>query len=95
MVVFLAVSVCKLRKLGFRLVHDPRWILYQTLSASKGSTELWRALSALYLLDGTGSHSNPRNLFVISDGHVTEEANTLALIRGHCQGNRVFTLGVG
>jgi len=67
----------------------------KSLSASKGSTELWRVLQKLYLLPGISAADHPRNLFLISDGHVTEEDFSLSLIRRHCQTDRLFTFGVG
>lgn len=69
--------------------------LFQSLTATKGSTELWRVLQKLYLLPAVSAADHPRNLFLISDGHVTEEDTTLHLIRTNCQTDRLFTFGVG
>ncbi|CAH3018315.1 unnamed protein product, partial [Porites evermanni] len=67
----------------------------QFLSATKGSTELWRVLQKLSLLPAVSSADHPRNLFLISDGHVTEEETTLSLIHKNYRSDRLFTFGVG
>lgn len=67
----------------------------ESLTADKGSTELWRVLQKLYMLPTLSTADHPRNIFLISDGHVTEEETTLSLIRSHCQSDRLFTFGVG
>ena len=67
----------------------------QSLTATRGSTELWRVLQKLYLVPTLSTADHPRNLFLISDGHVTEEVTTLDLIRRHYQSDRLFTFGVG
>lgn len=67
-----------------------------------GSTDVWRPLHSLYLLsDHTPkvggvdtSTLPPRSVFLISDGHMTEEAPTLDAIRQGVQYSRVFTFGV-
>ncbi|XP_064167801.1 protein mono-ADP-ribosyltransferase PARP4 [Anguilla rostrata] len=56
-----------------------------------GSTELWRPLRSLSLLPPS---SGIRNLLLISDGHVQNEALTLKLVRESIQHTRVFTCGV-
>ena len=70
-------------------------VLWQAQSATKGSTDLWRALETLYLLPPITGWGHLRNVLFISDGHVTEEAATLDLIRKHSRNNRIFTFGVG
>lgn len=67
----------------------------QSLTATRGSTELWRILQKLYLVPTLSTADHPRNLFLISDGHVTEEDITLDLILRHYQSDRLFTFGVG
>lgn len=67
----------------------------QSLTATRGSTELWRVLQKLYLVPALSTADHPRNLFLISDGHVTEEDITLDLVRRHYQSDRLFTFGVG
>lgn len=69
--------------------------LIQSLTATRGSTELWRVLQKLYLVPALSTADHPRNLFLISDGHVTEEDTTRDLIRSHYQSDRLFTFGVG
>ena len=72
-----------------------RQFLSQSLSATKGSTELWRVLQKLSLLPAVSSADHPRNLFLISDGHVTEEETSLSLIHKNYRSDRLFTFGVG
>ena len=78
----------------------------QECVANRGSTDLWRPLHSLSLLVPTQGGSGPvgvadtstlppRNVFVITDGHMTEEAPTLAAIRSNVKSTRVFTFGVG
>ncbi|XP_067050666.1 protein mono-ADP-ribosyltransferase PARP4-like isoform X2 [Acropora muricata] len=67
----------------------------KSLKANKGSTELWRVLQKLSLLPAISTADHPRNLFLISDGHVTEEETSLNFIRKNCQCDRLFTFGVG
>ena len=67
-----------------------------------GSTDLWRPLHSLYLLSdyapkvGGADTSTlpPRSVFLVSDGHMTEEAPTLDVIRRGVKSSRVFTFGV-
>ena len=68
--------------------------LHQAQSATKGSTDLWQVLHTLYLLPPMTGPDHPRNVFLISDGHVTEEAATLDLIHKNARNNRIFTFGV-
>lgn len=71
------------------------YFFFQSLKANKGSTELWRVLQKLSLLPAISTADHPRNLFLISDGHVTEEETLLNFIRKNCQCDRIFTFGVG
>lgn len=60
--------------------------------ATMDSTDVVRLLSSLYLLcpdDGF------RNLFLISDGHISNEKVTLVAARLNCRHSRLFTFGVG
>ena len=76
----------------------------QSCQAVMGNTDIWRPLHSLYLLSdaasvSTGGLTNsstlpPRSLFVISDGHMTEEAPSLSAIKDGAQNYRVFTFGV-
>ncbi len=70
-----------------------------------GSTDLWRPLRCLQLLsDLEGGVSPvgvadtttlpPRSLFLISDGHVTEEGPTLDTVRQGVRSSRLFTFGI-
>ncbi|XP_065105067.1 protein mono-ADP-ribosyltransferase PARP4-like isoform X3 [Paramisgurnus dabryanus] len=56
-----------------------------------GSTELWRPLRSLSLIPP--SHGM-RNILLISDGHVQNQALTLQLVRENSCHTRVFTCGL-
>nr|XP_055072062.1 protein mono-ADP-ribosyltransferase PARP4-like isoform X3 [Misgurnus anguillicaudatus] len=56
-----------------------------------GSTELWRPLRSLILIPP--SHGM-RNILLISDGHVQNQALTLQLVRENSCHTRVFTCGL-
>ncbi|KAJ8350946.1 hypothetical protein SKAU_G00260760 [Synaphobranchus kaupii] len=56
-----------------------------------GSTELWRPLRSLSLLPPS---RGIRNLLLISDGHVHNEALTLKLVRENSGHTRLFTCGL-
>ncbi|XP_073710917.1 protein mono-ADP-ribosyltransferase PARP4-like [Misgurnus anguillicaudatus] len=58
---------------------------------SGGSTELWRPLRSLSLIPP--SHGM-RNILLISDGHVQNQAPTLQLVRENSCHTRVFTCGL-
>ena len=72
----------------------------QKCQANLGSTDLWKPLHSLQLLSTSNEGINtnntlpPRSVFVISDGHMTEEAPTLTAIRDGLKSSRVFTFGV-
>ncbi|CAL8240846.1 unnamed protein product [Merluccius merluccius] len=57
-----------------------------------GSTELWRPLRALSLLPPP---RGPRNLLLLSDGHIQNPALALRLLRDNSQHTRLFTCGLG
>nr|XP_046221824.1 protein mono-ADP-ribosyltransferase PARP4 isoform X3 [Oncorhynchus gorbuscha] len=56
-----------------------------------GNTELWRPLRSLSLLPPS---QGVRNLLLLSDGHVQNQALTLQLVRQHAQHSRLFTCGL-
>ncbi|XP_045062443.1 protein mono-ADP-ribosyltransferase PARP4 isoform X2 [Coregonus clupeaformis] len=56
-----------------------------------GSTELWRPLRSLSLLPPS---QGVRNLLLLSDGHVQNQALTMQLVKEHCQHSRLFTCGL-
>ncbi|XP_029514369.1 protein mono-ADP-ribosyltransferase PARP4 [Oncorhynchus nerka] len=56
-----------------------------------GNTELWRPLRSLSLLPPS---QGIRNLLLLSDGHVQNQALTLQLVRQHAQHSRLFTCGL-
>ncbi|XP_062507413.1 protein mono-ADP-ribosyltransferase PARP4-like isoform X2 [Corticium candelabrum] len=66
--------------------------------ATLGSTDVWRPLRSFMLTapsDSNDAATLPRNVFVFSDGHISEEEATLECIRKSCHLTRVFTFGVG
>ena len=65
-----------------------------------GSTDVWRPLRSLLLLSSgaatvDSSTLPPRNVFLVTDGHMTEEQPTLQAIRQAVHTTRLFTFGVG
>ncbi|XP_064404134.1 protein mono-ADP-ribosyltransferase PARP4-like isoform X3 [Halichondria panicea] len=76
----------------------------KSCTADMGSTDLWRPLRCLQLLSDLDSTTTggvadtttlpPRSLFLISDGHMTEEGPTLDTIRQGVRSSRLFTFGV-
>ncbi|XP_030198676.1 protein mono-ADP-ribosyltransferase PARP4 isoform X3 [Gadus morhua] len=56
-----------------------------------GSTELWRPLRALSLLPPS---PGPRNLLLLSDGHIQNPGLCLQLLRDNNQHTRLFTCGL-
>ena len=67
-----------------------------------GSTDIWKPLHCLQLLsDGDApvvgtdiTTLPPRSIFLVSDGHMTEEDPTLDAIRRGIRHSRLFTFGV-
>ncbi|XP_065065834.1 protein mono-ADP-ribosyltransferase PARP4-like isoform X2 [Rhopilema esculentum] len=60
----------------------------------KGGTALWRVLRKLHLLaDDKSTH--PVNVFLFSDGEISEEISTMASIRKNSRLVRVFSFGFG
>uniref|UniRef100_A0A8C5F3R9 Poly [ADP-ribose] polymerase n=1 Tax=Gadus morhua TaxID=8049 RepID=A0A8C5F3R9_GADMO len=57
----------------------------------RGSTELWRPLRALSLLPPS---PGPRNLLLLSDGHIQNPGLCLQLLRDNNQHTRLFTCGL-
>ena len=69
----------------------------QDSSASLGSTELLEPLLATQILLAatlSSADQNIQNLFLISDGHVTQESLVLKAAKSTSQKIRIFTLGV-
>ncbi|XP_053376593.1 uncharacterized protein LOC123533425 [Mercenaria mercenaria] len=64
----------------------------QEARSNLGSTELWEPLHATQILLSAIGHS--QSLFLISDGHVTQESSVLKAVKTTSQKIRVFTLGV-
>ncbi len=62
----------------------------QGLSATMGNTDVWRPLKAYFMLKS----GQLRNIFFVSDGHVSNEEATLETVRKNCRHSRVFTFGV-
>ncbi len=67
-----------------------------------GTTDVWKPLHSLFLLSdhtqkvGASDTSTlpPRSIFLISDGHMSEESSTIAAIQRGIKQSRLFTLGV-
>ena len=73
----------------------------QKCQPNMGNTDLWRPLHSLNILsDSDGgvmtdtSTLPPRSVFIISDGHITDEAPTLSTIKAGVKTSRIFTFGI-
>ncbi|XP_063953613.1 uncharacterized protein LOC129256833 isoform X2 [Lytechinus pictus] len=64
-----------------------------TVTWERGATEVWRPLRAMSLLSSSDVRLTS-NGFLISDGHVTNEQDTLLEVASNRQINRLFTFGV-
>ena len=63
----------------------------QSTQAVHGNTEVYRPLHAYFLLNPT---EGLRNVFLVSDGHINSEMETLKAVGENYNSTRVFTLGV-
>ncbi|XP_071477881.1 protein mono-ADP-ribosyltransferase PARP4-like [Diadema antillarum] len=61
-------------------------------SVGGGGSEAWRPLRSLSLLPPAKNRT--RNVFLVSDGHLTNEKFTLLVAAEHRHENRIFTFGV-
>lgn len=64
-------------------------------SPNLGNTDAWRFLETLGLLSVDADDASTTNVFVVSDGHVSNMADTVATVRQTRSTCRVFTFGVG
>jgi len=64
-----------------------------TLTADMGGTEILPALQSI--LERSPAPGRPRQLFVLTDGQVSNTAAVLELVRKHSGTTRVFTFGIG
>ncbi|KAL6044894.1 Protein mono-ADP-ribosyltransferase parp4 [Balamuthia mandrillaris] len=65
----------------------------QKMTANFGGTELWAPLKSTFLL--AHEERTPRNVFIFTDGHPTNQEQLLDLIRHNSHHTRVFTFGFG
>ena len=65
----------------------------KNVSWERGATEVWRPLRAMALMYSDDIRLT-RNGFLISDGHVTNEQDTLMSVATNRHINRLFTFGV-
>uniref|UniRef100_A0A8C7G9S8 Poly [ADP-ribose] polymerase n=1 Tax=Oncorhynchus kisutch TaxID=8019 RepID=A0A8C7G9S8_ONCKI len=86
------------RRIALQLLNtlDHHSIRVNVISFGSGGllfkhTELWRPLRSLSLLPPS---QGVRNLLLLSDGHVQNQALTLQLVRQHAQHSRLFTCGL-
>ncbi|KAH0625127.1 hypothetical protein JD844_033266 [Phrynosoma platyrhinos] len=61
-------------------------------TATMGNSDLWKTLHYLSLLY---TSKVKRNIVLISDGHIQNEAMTLQLVKQNAKHTRIFTCGVG
>ncbi|KAL8191012.1 UNVERIFIED_CONTAM: hypothetical protein K2H54_066666 [Gekko kuhli] len=59
---------------------------------SMGNSDLWKTLHYLSLLYPS---KGKRNILLISDGHIQNEAMTLQIVKENARHTRIFTCGVG
>ena len=81
---FVIVSYVGMRKRKYYRLFPDRQELMLVIS----NMQVLKNLSLLH------EGSKPRNVFVITDGHVTEEKMTSQVIREESSNTRIFTLGV-
>eukprot|EP00092_Neocalanus_flemingeri_P009192 GFUD01009893.1.p1 GENE.GFUD01009893.1~~GFUD01009893.1.p1 ORF type:complete len:803 (+),score=226.34 GFUD01009893.1:227-2635(+) len=67
--------------------------LLQGMHANLGGTEIYRPLEAIF--KSQTLVERPRQVFVITDGEVSNSQQCIQLVKEHNQQNRVFTLGIG
>ena len=63
------------------------------LSANLGGTEIYDPLEVI--LTSSAISNSPRQIFVLTDGQVSNTTACIQLVRKHQNQNRVFTLGIG
>ena len=64
---------------------------FQSLQPNRGATHLWKPLRAIHMLSCV---TRPKNVFLFSDGHISDEVSTLAMIQKYQQSVRLFTFGL-
>eukprot|EP00090_Calanus_glacialis_P005452 TRINITY_DN14219_c0_g1_i3.p1 TRINITY_DN14219_c0_g1~~TRINITY_DN14219_c0_g1_i3.p1 ORF type:complete len:804 (+),score=256.05 TRINITY_DN14219_c0_g1_i3:133-2544(+) len=67
--------------------------LLQGLDANLGGTEIFHPLKAIF--SSPNLVGKPRQVFVITDGQVSNSEQCIQLVEEFSQHNRVFTLGIG
>ena len=64
---------------------------FQSLQPNRGATHLWKPMRAIHMLSCA---TRPKNVFLFSDGHISDEVSTLAMIQKYQQSVRLFTFGL-
>eukprot|EP00092_Neocalanus_flemingeri_P030787 GFUD01033440.1.p1 GENE.GFUD01033440.1~~GFUD01033440.1.p1 ORF type:complete len:808 (-),score=279.18 GFUD01033440.1:316-2739(-) len=72
---------------------DSAKMLLKRLDANLGGTEIFEPLEAIFKCPPLVG--KPRQVFVITDGEVSNSQQCVQLVEQHNQHNRVFTLGIG
>lgn len=72
------------------LDHALRYVRH---GADLGGTELLAPLQAIFAIPTRASAV--RQIILLTDGQITNEAEVVALARTHSQNNRIFTFGIG
>jgi len=67
--------------------------LLNGLDANLGGTEIYQPLKAIFT--SKNLVGKPRQVFVITDGQVSNSDQCIQLVEEHSQHNRVFTVGIG
>lgn len=69
-------------------------LFIKKVKANKGGTDLWRIMKKMQLL-ANYERPHPLNVFLFSDGHITEEVITMVTLRNSAKAMRLFTFGFG
>ena len=65
----------------------------ENLKADLGGTELYAPLEAIFKTPFEEEY--PRQVFILTDGAISNTQNTLDLVKKECATTRVFSLGIG
>lgn len=77
----------------FSYNHKSKKFTLQMCKSDMGATDVWKVLKALSLIP-VKADVQVRNVFILSDGHFTEEELSLELVSSIRQQSRIFTLVV-
>lgn len=67
--------------------------LQSKMDADMGGTEILKPLKQIY--SGSCEHGYPRQIFLLTDGEVSNTSDVISLVSSHKKNTRVFTFGIG